>query len=317
MNIKTQLHTIFLLVGPTECGKSTFAKNILIPQLEYSLPEKNFYANVQYLSSDAIRQEILGYNYNKYDEIMMESSGQAFRLLEEKLKMATSYPVNAEFIVVDTTGLSLEFRNNVIETAKKNHYNIEVIVFDYKNRDEYYKSERSKKVITKHIQRLKKEVLPSLSRENYGQIHRIKEKINRTEDFQIEITDLEIYTKCLLDEKTKYIIVGDVHECVDTLIKLMESYGFYQDNGKIKNSDSVKEETKFVLLGDWIDKGKKSREITEFLFENREHFILLKGNHENFVYNKIKGNIKGVEKEIMDNFFDSIPVFEKDSELFQ
>ena len=317
MNIKTQLHTIFLLVGPTECGKSTFAKNILIPQLEYSLPEKNFYANVQYLSSDAIRQEILGYNYDKYDEIMMESSGQAFRLLEEKLKMVTSYPVNAEFIVVDTTGLSLEFRNNVIETAKKNHYNIEVIVFDYKNRDEYYKSERSKKVITKHIQRLKKEVLPSLSRENYGQIHRIKEKVNRTEDFQIEITDLEIYTKCLLDEKTKYIIVGDVHECVDTLIKLMESYGFYQDNGKIKISDSVKEETKFVLLGDWIDKGKKTREITEFLFENREHFILLKGNHENFVYNKIKGNIKGVEKEIMDNFFDSIPVFEKDSELFQ
>ena len=151
MNIKTQLHTIFLLVGPTECGKSTFAKNILIPQLEYSLPEKNFYANVQYLSSDAIRQEILGYNYDKYDEIMMESSGQAFRLLEEKLKMVTSYPVNAEFIVVDTTGLSLEFRNNVIETAKKNHYNIEVIVFDYKNRDEYYKSERSKKVITLFI----------------------------------------------------------------------------------------------------------------------------------------------------------------------
>ena len=85
--------------------KYHFAKNILIPQLEYSLTEKNFYANVQYLSSDAIRQEILGYNYNKYDEIMMESSGQAFRLLEEKLKMATSYPVNAEFIVVDTGNL--------------------------------------------------------------------------------------------------------------------------------------------------------------------------------------------------------------------
>ncbi len=317
MNIKTQLHTIFLLVGPTECGKSTFAKNILIPQLECSCPEKNFYANVQYLSSDSIRQEILGHNYDKYDEIMMESSGQAFHLLGEKLKMVTSYPVNAEFIVADTTGLSLEFRNDVIETAKKNHYNIEVIVFDYKDRDEYYKSERSKKVITKHIQRLKKEVLPLLSRENYNQIHRVKEKINKKEDFHVEITDIEIYKKCLLDEQTKYVIVGDVHECVDTLIKLTESYGFYLENGKIKASDSVKEETKFVLLGDWIDKGKKTREITEFLFENREHFIFLKGNHENFVYNKIKGNIKGVEKEIMDNFFDSIPAFEEDSELFR
>ena len=139
MKIRTQLHTVFMLIGPTECGKSTFAKNILIPQLEYSLPEKNFYANVQYLSSDSIRQEILGRDYDKYDEIMMESSGQAFSLLGEKLKMVTSYPVNAEFVVVDTTGLSLEFRNSVKKKKKKNHYNIEVIVFDYKDREEYYR----------------------------------------------------------------------------------------------------------------------------------------------------------------------------------
>ena len=317
MKIRTQLHTVFMLIGPTECGKSTFAKNILIPQLEYSLPEKNFYANVQYLSSDSIRQEILGRDYDKYDEIMMESSGQAFSLLGEKLKMVTSYPVNAEFVVVDTTGLSLEFRNSVIETAKKNHYNIEVIVFDYKDREEYYRSERSKKVITKHIQRLKKEVLPSLSRENYNQIHRVKEKINEKEEFQVEITDMETYTGCLLDENTKYVIIGDVHECVDTLVNLIGNYGFNLKDGKISVSPEVKEEMKFVLLGDWIDKGKKTREITEFLFENSEYFILLKGNHENFVYNKIMGNIKGVEKEIMDNFFDSIPVFQEDKELFQ
>ena len=317
MKIKTQLHTIFMLVGPTECGKSTFARNILIPCLEFSHPEKNYYANVQYLSSDTIRQEILGHNYDKYDEIMMESSGQAFHLLSEKLKMVTSYPVNAEFIIVDTTGLAVEFRNNVIETAKKNHYNLEVIVFDYKDREEYYKSERSKKIITKHIQRLKKEVLPSLSKENYNQIHRIKSKINAKEEFEVEITDTGIYTGCLLDEDMKYVIVGDVHECVETLQKLIINHGFSVDGGKIKTSEQGTEEIKFVLLGDWIDKGKKTKEITEFLYENKEFFILLKGNHENFVYNKIKGNIKGAEQEIIDNFFDSVHVFENDEKLFE
>jgi predicted kinase len=317
MKIKTQLHTIFMLVGPTECGKSTFTKNILIPQLEYSLPEKNYFTNVQYLSSDAIRQEILGYNYDKYDEIMMESSGQAFHLLGEKLKMVTSYPVNAEFVIVDTTGLALEFRNSIIETAQKNHYNLEVIIFDYKDRDEYYKSERSRKTITKHIQRLKQEVLPSLSKEKYNQIHRIKSKVNKKEDFEVEISDMDTYTGCLLDENTKYIIVGDVHECVETLQKLIISYGFSIENGKIKVPADKKEDMKFILLGDWIDKGKKTREITEFLYENKEHFIFLKGNHENFVYNKIMGKIKGTEQEIIDNFFDSISVFEKDSELFE
>ncbi|WP_144526428.1 ATP-binding protein, partial [Bacillus pumilus] len=84
-----------------------------------------------YLSSDRIRQEVLGYDYDKYDQVMLEASEQAFHLLFERLKMVTSFPVNADFVVVDTTGLAEDFREKVREIARSNHYNLEVIVFDY------------------------------------------------------------------------------------------------------------------------------------------------------------------------------------------
>lgn len=316
MKIKTQLHTIFILIGPTECGKTTFSKNILLPKLYDSMAEKNYYSNIQYISSDDIRQEILGHNYDKYDELMMESSRQAFHLLFEKLKMVTSYPVNADFVVVDTTGLALEFRNKLIETAKANHYNIEAIIFDYKNRDDYYLSERSKKIITKHIQRFKTEVLSSLSKENYNQIHRIKEKNYSEKSLEIEISDMEKYKECLLDEEIKYVIIGDVHECVETLKSLIKKYGFTIEDNNIE-LESDKQKIKFILLGDWIDKGKKTREIVEFLYKNKEYFLFVKGNHENFVYHKIMGDIKGVETEVVENYFDSISVLENDTELFE
>ena len=131
MDIKTQIHTIIMLIGPSGSGKSTFAKNVLIPQLSKPMDtEKNFTPNVQYISSDEIRQDILGYNFDKMDEIMTESSTQAFDILFTKLDAVTTYPINAEFVVLDTTGLSEQFRNDVIEIAKKNNYNLDAIVFE-------------------------------------------------------------------------------------------------------------------------------------------------------------------------------------------
>ena len=129
MEIQTKVHTIFMLIGSTECGKTTFAKEVLIPGLRFTDESRNVKANVQYFSSDSIRQEVLGYEYDKYDQVMLEASEQAFHLLFEKLKMATSFPVNAEFVVVDTTGLAEEFRAKVREIAQANNYNLEVILF--------------------------------------------------------------------------------------------------------------------------------------------------------------------------------------------
>lgn len=323
MEIHTKVHTIFMLVGSTECGKTTFAKEVLIPGLRFEDAERNVRANVQYLSSDQIRQELLGYEYDKYDQVMLESSEQAFHLLFERLRMVTSFPVNAEFVVVDTTGLSEDFRTKVKEIAFQNNYNVEVIVFDYRKREDYYTSERSKKLITNHINRLKKEVLGALPREGYGKIHKVRAKdfyiageSGANPEYRIMVEDLEAYLATILLQEQQYIIVGDVHECVEDLKGLLLDYGYKIEAGKLMMTDKRKQ-TKIVLVGDWIDKGKRTKDTVEFLYDNREHFYFVLGNHENFVHKYIKGEISGVDQELLHTYFDSTQVLLNDPELLE
>lgn len=307
MIIETKMHTIFLLVGPTECGKTTFSKDILMKQLTITDPEKNFTSNVQYLSSDDIRQELLGHSFDKYDRVMLEASNIAFPFLKEKLKAVTTYPISAEFVIVDTTGLAKEFREEMVKLAREQNYRIETIVFDYKNRDDYYQSERSRRLISDHIQRLKREVLPQLAKENYHMIHRLPK--NDFSDISVTITDKEDYCSCLLPANQTYDVIGDVHECLDTLKELLTK--LEMSASKNASIDS----TKTILGGDWIDKGNNTRKIIEFLYDNQEKFLFTMGNHENFVYKYLKETIKGTQKEILETYFDSIPVLQQDQEL--
>ncbi|WP_373228772.1 metallophosphoesterase [Cohnella sp.] len=323
MEIQTKVHTIFLMIGSTECGKTTFAQEVLIPGLRFKDEGRNLSANVQYLSSDNIRQEVLGYPYDKYDQVMLEASSQAFHLLFEKLKMVTTFPVNAEFVIVDTTGLAEDFRDKVREIARDNNYNVEVILFDYRKREDYYASERSKKLITNHINRLKKDVLSSLSREGYTKIHKVRAKdfysveagqVNPA--YQVVVQDWEEYMSSFLPQDQKYIIVGDVHECVQELQSLLGSYGYMLEKGKLIATERVRN-TKVILVGDWIDKGQQTSAIIEFLHMNQEHFMLVTGNHENFVDKYMKGEIKGVEPELLHTYFDSTQVLLGDAGLLE
>ncbi|MBL1223579.1 metallophosphoesterase [Enterococcus sp. BWR-S5] len=310
MLIQTKTHTIFLLIGPTECGKTTFSKEVLMKQLGFEEPEYNFYSNVQYISSDDLRQEILGHDYDKYDQIMLEASNIAFPYLRKKLEFVTTYPVAAEFVIVDTTGLAKEFRQEILEIAKAQNYNIEAVIFDYKNRDDFYASERSRRLISTHIQRLKREVLPALAKENYHAIHRIPKK--DFSEIEIEVTDKEEYLACILPPEETYTVVGDIHECVETFQALLTRLGHTLTDGQLTVNEH---EGKLILNGDWIDKGKQTAAIIEFLYANREHFLLTVGNHEHFVYHYLKGEIKGVDLQTLNNYFDSIPVLQKDTEL--
>ncbi|MCR2804119.1 metallophosphoesterase [Paenibacillus soyae] len=322
MNIKTKVHTIFLLVGTTECGKSTFSKEVLIPQLQRFEPAVNARANVQYLSSDAIRQELLGYGYDKYEQVMHEASSHAFRLLFEKLKVATSFPVNAEFVIVDTLGLAEDFRSQVREIAAENNYNVEVVLFDYRKREDYYNSERSKKLISGHLNRLRREVLPVLSREGYAAVHKVRAKDfydpatgAGNPAYTVDIADWNAYMAAHLPQDQKYIVVGDVHECVAELQGLLRSHGFHVgDDGRLEATDRVRD-TRVILAGDWIDKGKQTRGVVEFLYTNREFFLFVLGNHENFVYKYLKGDIDGADPGLLETYFDSVPVLAQDAAL--
>lgn len=322
MEMKFKPHTVIMLVGPTECGKTTFAKEILIPSLQYEDAERNMRMNVQYISSDDIRREILGYEYDKHDYMMMEASQNAFDLLFKKLEMVISYPVSAEFVVLDTTGLSEEFREKVKEIANRHHYHVDVIVFNFTSTFEFYNSEKSKKLIESHVRRLRMDVLRNLKRKDYHQVYVLKRKnflkeesgeVNR-EEYVIEIDGLEDYVSHFLPYDNEYVIVGDVHEKVDELKKLLMKHRFEFEGDKIVGNKK-NEKMRVILAGDWIDKGKETKRMVEFLKENKEWFYLVKGNHENVVFRYLRGEINELDPEYLENYFTSIEVLEKDEEL--
>lgn len=324
MKMNVTMKTILMLIGPTECGKTTFAQEILIPQLNKHTEGKEFRTNVQYLSSDAIRQELLGHTHDKYDAVMTECSEQAFEILFTKLNSVTKFPINADFVIVDTTGLSETFRNRVLDISKENHYQVDAVLFDYKNVNDYYSSTRSKKLIATHTNRLRKDVLPSIRKDNFHTVHRIKAKdffdadLNSPNpDYVIDILNYDDYLSHILPQQYEYVIIGDIHEQTADLVNLVTTHGFIIKDGIMTTDNAAAK--RFVLVGDLIDKGGDTKGIIEFITQNRKWFYIVKGNHENFVSKFLRGEIK--EKEIphsvLEEYFTAIPSLTSDKELKQ
>lgn len=107
---------------------------------------------------------------------------------------------------------------------------------------------------------------------------------------------------------SNYYIVGDIHGCLDELLKALDSVGFnvFKDH--------------LISVGDLVDRGPKTREVLEFVM-NLPHFHSVQGNHDNRLYRYLKGNnvkmghgltetlkqIDGMDKAKLFEFFDKMP----------
>ncbi len=96
-----------------------------------------------------------------------------------------------------------------------------------------------------------------------------------------------------LQREGKYIIVGDVHGCIDELRQLLLQNGF-----KIDQKGLIDKATPYtiILLGDFVDKAndEKIAQTIEFIYQNYHHlnqqeqkFYLIMGNHEDMIYRYI------------------------------
>lgn len=71
----------------------------------------------------------------------------------------------------------------------------------------------------------------------------------------------------LIHLTTRYGIIGDLHESVEALKLVMAEL-------------RKKQVTKFVLVGDLIDKGNACLETLQFISDNINLFYIVRGNHE-------------------------------------
>src|SRR4051812_31410651 len=73
---------------------------------------------------------------------------------------------------------------------------------------------------------------------------------------------------------TNIITIGDIHGCLDQLQRLVD----------LCEQDAGSQRSKFIFLGDYIDRGPDSRGVIDFI-ENLQKWspdeiICLRGNHE-------------------------------------
>ncbi|NOZ89739.1 MAG: hypothetical protein GXO60_00475 [Epsilonproteobacteria bacterium] len=129
----------------------------------------------------------------------------------------------------------------------------------------------------------------------------------------------------LLPIDNEYIVIGDVHGCIDELKALLIQNGFKINEGIIDASLNNKA---IILLGDFIDKAtpQKLKDTIEFIYQNYYHlnqkeqrFYILRGNHEEMVYRYISKDptleITPKRLEEKKRYYNTASLLEKDSDL--
>ena len=133
-------------------------------------------------------------------------------------------------------------------------------------------------------------------------ISKLKKLISKDKDPQyIELSETEIKKICisaidvfdkessLVDAKAPVYVVGDIHGQFSDLMRLFRCCGY-------------PDASKFVFLGDYVDRGKQSLETIMLLFlfkiKYPNNICLLRGNHECSSINKIYGFYDEMKKRV-------------------
>jgi hypothetical protein len=134
----------------------------------------------------------------------------------------------------------------------------------------------------------------------------------------------------ILPNENEYIIVGDVHGCIDELKMLLQQQGFLEDEKALLKITPENDHKSIILLGDFIDKASEEKltETIEFVYHNYHHlnqerkrFYLVLGNHEEMVYRYIMNDptLIVTPKTIQnkEKYYNTVALLEKNKKLKQ
>ena len=132
----------------------------------------------------------------------------------------------------------------------------------------------------------------------------------------------------ILPSNYEYIVIGDVHGCIDELKSLLAKQGFKTNHENLLQITPQNKNKSIVLLGDFIDKAsdEKLKETIEFIYSNYKHlnqerkrFYLIRGNHEAMVYRYITNDptLITTPKTIKDKekYYNTVALLEKEPNL--
>ena len=249
------MRTLLLLRGTQASGKSTW---IAENNLEpYTLNADNIRLNI----SNPILLE------DGSVEISQRNNKLTWELLYQYLEIRMA---NGDFTIIDATHSDSKLMNRYRDLANTYKYTIYYLEF-YVPLEECLKRNRERvgykyvpeKVIERTWETIKNnEKLPSV----FKKIDSIDEIIN-------------FYTADVNQYK-KVVIIGDIHSCAEPLKEVLKDFN---------------EETLYVFVGDYFDRGIQAVETFKIMLEllEKPNVILIEGNHENnslkkFIYDEEK-----------------------------
>lgn len=292
-------NTIFVLCGPTGCGKSVFAGK-LYNQLTLQG------GTCVIASSDAHRAHLLDHatshfplDGGRHSASAAAVSEGAFKLLMAQIEASTKFPVNTPFVIVDTTAFSEKFRETILELAERNGYETCLVVFDYKNRSEHlnHHDVGERAIREDSFKRFRKFVLPRMGGSRYTCRVKVPQMNSRP---SVKVQWLE--SKLVLPGTTKAFIIGDSHECVEELKNLLS---------KVPQEEGLT----IIHCGDFLDKGKNTVGMINFMYDRVKNKgdLLILGNHENYASKVSRGEIPNRNAEKEAENFSSVAILEDDS----
>ncbi len=290
-------YCMVLLVGPTGCGKSTFAAR--------------HFRSTEVISSDRCRGIVSD------DENDLEATHDAFALLnytaETRLK-------RRRLTVIDATNVRSEDRRDLISLAKRYHALVVAFVFDV---PEALCHERNAlrpdrafgpHVVRNHIRSLRRGQR-RMDRDGIRFIYRFKS--------EEEVDAVEILRDRLWvdkrDEQGPFDIIGDIHGCATELEQLLEKLGYGvtldESEGDRRYSVTAPEGRRVIFLGDLVDRGPRVPDVLRIAKSMVDDGIArcVLGNHEA----KLGRAMRGRNVKLTHGLAETMEQFESESDAFK
>lgn len=290
MEIKIPELSLVLLVGPSACGKSTFA-------------EKHF-LTTEIISSDACRAMVSD------DENCIDATADAFSIVHE---IAAKRLKRGKFTVIDATNLQEDARKPLRLLAKKYHFFPVIIAFNVHKSTCQKRNKKRERIVPSNVIHWQHELFKSATKKLKNEGFRYIYKLNENEIDKTTFIRQTLWNN-RKEECGPFDIIGDVHGCISELIMLLEKLG-YKIN---KENDSYKITSngrKLLFVGDLVDRGPDSVEVLRLVMEMVKTNIALcvPGNHDAKLMRKLKGR----DVKLNHGLAETIAQLEKESPEFR
>ena len=255
------MRQLWVLRGVAGSGKSTWVKKVGVEQYV--------------VSSDAIRllyaSPILKTD-GKYT-ISQANDKKVWELLYNILEFRM---VNGDFTIIDATHCKESSLTKYKKLCEK--YNYRMVIIDFSNipleeiKRRNSQREEYKQVSDEIIERMYEQIQVPLGK---------KYEVYSYHDLNGFSTLLPNNVE-LADKYNKIVVIGDVHGC-------------YAPLDEYFSKNTINENTYYVFLGDYFDRGIQNKEVLQFCLENCEksNFSFIQGNHEIWLKNFVKDGEDG------------------------